>query len=238
MKNNIKIKYLYNSSFKVETEKYILIFDYYLDSAEECAIREEDLNSPKKILVFASHSHGDHYNNIIFNWQQKRHDIKYILSSEINPQENYKNIDYLAAYDDLTLDEVYVKAFGSTDIGISFLVKLEDTNIFHAGDLNWWHWYDESEENNIKMEKMFKAEVAKLKGEEIDLAFFPVDSRLKGSYSLGPKYFIDEIKPKVLIPMHFREDYEITKRFVEQNIESDTKIFSILNSGQEIIIDK
>jgi L-ascorbate metabolism protein UlaG (beta-lactamase superfamily) len=238
MKNNIKIKYLYNSSFKVETEKHILIFDYYLDYVEESTIREEDLNNPKKILVFASHSHGDHFSNIIFNWQQKRQDIKYILSSDINPQEHHKNINYLAAYDDLTLDEVYVKAFGSTDIGISFLIKLEDATIFHSGDLNWWHWYDESEEDNMKMEKMFKAEVAKLKGEEIDIVFFPIDSRLKDSYSLGPKYFIDEINPKVLIPMHFREDYAITKKFAEKNIKNDTKIYSILNSGQEIIIDK
>ena len=52
--------------------------------------------------------------------------------------------------------DVYVKAYGSTDIGISFLVKVDGLTIFHAGDLNWWHWKEDSLEEQLVAESSFK----------------------------------------------------------------------------------
>jgi hypothetical protein len=43
-------------------------------------------------------------------------------------------------------------------------------NIFHAGDLNWWHWYDESDEFNINMSKAFKSQIDRLKNCNIKIA--------------------------------------------------------------------
>ncbi|MEI3154718.1 MAG: hypothetical protein V8S95_06185 [Odoribacter sp.] len=42
-----------------------------------------------------------------------------------------------------------IKAFGSTDIGISFLIDIDNIRIFHAGDLNNWHWEEESTPEEI-----------------------------------------------------------------------------------------
>jgi L-ascorbate metabolism protein UlaG (beta-lactamase superfamily) len=241
-KGKIKINYLYNSSFKIETEKYVLIFDYYNDKSElgiknssNGVIGESDLDTDKHIIVFASHSHGDHFNDVIFSWKDQNPNIKYILSSDIKQVKCNEHISIMSAYEELILDDVYIKAFGSTDIGISFLVKLEGATIFHAGDLNWWHWYDEIHEDNIKMEKLFKEEIEKIKDEHIDLAFFPVDSRLKESYVLGPDYFIDKIKPKALIPMHFREDYAVTKEFADKSKGKEVELFNISKRGEELI---
>ena len=50
--------------------------------------------------------------------------------------------------------------------------------VYHAGDLNWWHWEGESEEWNRKMAEDYRAEIDTLAGERIDLAFLPVDGRL------------------------------------------------------------
>jgi L-ascorbate metabolism protein UlaG (beta-lactamase superfamily) len=237
----VKINYLYNSAFKIETEKHVLIFDYYLDSVEggeknstNGAIGEEDLINNKEILVFCTHSHGDHYSDVIFSWTNIRPDIKYILSSEIDVENKNLNIYKLSAYDEINLDSVYIKAFNSTDIGISFLVKVEEITIFHAGDLNWWHWYDESDEDNNKQEKYFKEEVAKLKGTEIDITFFPVDARLRDSYCAGAEYFIQELSPKHFIPMHFREEYFITKEFKNKDSFTDTQVYEISRRGEEI----
>jgi L-ascorbate metabolism protein UlaG (beta-lactamase superfamily) len=244
MKNfKVKINYLYNSSFKVETKEHVLVFDYYNDKTEATlkdssngVIGEADLTTNKHITVFATHSHGDHFNDGIFNWREKRPDIRYVLSSDIKLEENYEGTNIIAAYEELAVDNVKIKAFGSTDLGISFLVQVDGINIFHAGDLNWWHWYDESDEDNVKMEKLFKEEIEKIKDEYIDIAFFPVDPRLRESYVLGPDYFITEVQPKVLIPMHFREDYYITKKFADKNKGNNLKIFSVSKRGEEIII--
>ncbi|MFL0247712.1 MBL fold metallo-hydrolase [Candidatus Clostridium stratigraminis] len=239
----MKVNYLYNSSFKIETKNYVLILDYYNDFVEgkerissKGVIGREDLETNKEVLVFSSHSHGDHFNKLIFDWNKINPKIKYILSSDIKAENSALDITKISAYEELQVMDVYIKAYGSTDIGISFLIKVDGITIFHAGDLNWWDWYDESDEDNKIMEKKFKEEVYKIKGERIDAAFFSVDSRLKGSFALGPNYFIKELAPKAFIPMHFREDFEVTKEFADKNIALSTKVFEIKNRGEEFII--
>lgn len=238
-----KINYLYNSGFTLETKNYLLIFDYYKDSVpkgkEKCitngAIGKIDLKTSKKIIVFSSHSHFDHFNPIVLTWKEIRPDIHYILSSDISIDKKDNCISIISAYQSLNIDDVYVKAFGSNDVGISFLIEVDNLTVFHSGDLNWWNWWDENEEFNTNMEKSFKAEIEKLKGNNIDISFFPVDSRLKEYYSIGGEYFIKELSPKLFIPMHFREDFKITKKFKEKVKSLNTKIIEITLRGQEII---
>jgi L-ascorbate metabolism protein UlaG (beta-lactamase superfamily) len=232
---NTKIKYLYNSGFKLETENSVLIFDYFPNKEEmDSIITEKDLSVGKDIYVFASHSHADHYTKDILEWMEFRPDIQYILSSDIECNRNSNRITKISAYEELEIGKLYVKAYGSTDKGISFLVKVDGTAIFHAGDLNWWYWWDDSEEEIQKAESLYKKEVSMIKGESIDIAFFPVDSRLEHNYALGGEYFIEHIKPKIFIPMHFREDFNITKDFSERNKNSSSRILKILRSGEEI----
>lgn len=238
-----KINYLYNSGFTIETKNYFLIFDYYKDSVSKGtktvkngAISESDLKTSKKIIVFSSHSHFDHFNPVIFTWKEIRSDINYVLSSDItNIGKINTNINILSPYEDLYLDDVYVKAFSSNDLGVSFLVKVDNINIFHSGDLNWWNWWDEDEEFNLNMEKSFKSEVEKLKGFIIDIAFCPVDPRLKEYYYLGGDYFIKELTPKLFVPMHFGGKYSITSKFKERIKSPNTKIAEITKRGEEIL---
>ncbi|MBL4935448.1 MBL fold metallo-hydrolase [Clostridium sp. YIM B02515] len=236
----VKINYLYNSAFKLETENHVLIFDYFLQTsdtknknASDGIIGREDLTGNKPIYVFASHSHPDHYNESILKWKEVNPNIKYILSSDINIKNKTADMYTISVDESISLDKVDIKAFGSTDLGVSFLIKLDDITLFHAGDLNWWHWYDESDEDNRKQEENFKKEIEKLRNENIHIAFFPVDSRLKESYALGADYFIYNLKPQVFIPMHFREDYNITKEFSEKYKEKHTNILKISKKGQE-----
>lgn len=241
---DVKINYLYNSGFVVETENNLLIFDYYLDDAPEndkCInngyISNSTLTTNKKIIVFSSHSHFDHFNPAIFKWRQFNSNINYVLSSDIE-SEKASNIYYISPYENICIANVAIKAFGSTDLGVSFLVCADGISIFHAGDLNWWHWYDDTDENNLAMEKSFKNEINKIKGKKIDIAFFPVDPRLKESYYLGGKYFIDEVHPKIFIPMHFGGNCNITDKFSHDFETSDCYIASIEKRGQLININK
>ena len=41
-------------------------------------------------------------------------------------------------------------ASGSTDEGVSFCVDFAGVTLFHAGDLNLWHWRDESSVTEIE----------------------------------------------------------------------------------------
>ena len=136
----------------------------------------------------------------------------------------------------MSYNGIDVETFGSTDEGLSYLITLDGRTVFHAGDLNWWHWAGETEQERACAEEAFKYEMEKLMGKKIDIAFFPVDPRLEQAYYYGGKYFIEKIKPKYFIPMHFQDSYTITTKF-KKLIESeglDTKVFN-LNKRGEII---
>ncbi|GAB6178781.1 MBL fold metallo-hydrolase [Desulfotomaculum defluvii] len=225
---NLRIEYIYHSGFVVESETALFVFDYYQGSV--------NLKKDKQIYVFSSHAHHDHFNPVIFEWQGERLDIQYILSSDIysqlSPMHTSANLTFLSPYEEKKIGDIQIKAYGSTDEGISFLIKHNGSHIFHAGDLNWWYWWGETKEEIEKAEKMFKEEISKLKGEIIDIAFFPVDPRLEHNYSLGAEYFIQEVKPKFLIPMHFWENTEVISQFADKMKNSTTKVITLTDSKE------
>ena len=101
-----------------------------------------------------------------------------------------------------------IKAFGSTDVGISFLIETEGRRIFHAGDLNNWHWKDESTPQEVaEAEGNYLKELDIIAKETsvMDLVMFPVDPRLGTDFMRGAQQFIDRIKTSVFVPMHFWE---------------------------------
>ncbi len=241
--NNLKIHYLYNSGFCVETTNNILIFDYYNDeckgkekSLENGIIGEEILKMQKPVYVFVSHSHYDHFNPLIYDFAKLNSNVKYILSSDVKDIKEDVNYTIVKKGESLKLDNLIVKVYGSTDQGVSFLVNCDDHRVFHAGDLNWWHWKEDSTEDNQKAEEWFKEEIEFIKGEKIDVSFFPVDARQEEYYYLGGKYFIENFKPEVFIPMHFRENFNVTKEFKKKMKESSTKIYDIPCRGFKIEI--
>ena len=228
---HVSIKFLNHSCFIAETDKHLLIFDYYQGKV--------DLND-KKIYIFSSHIHADHYNPEIFDWQKMRPHIQYILSYDICGETGISqaksNITCISPYEEKLINDIKVKAYSSTDEGVAFLVQCEGINMFHAGDLNWWSWPDDIPAEIEKAEKCFKEEIAKIKGQQIDIAFFPVDPRLKQNYGLGAEYFINEIKPRYLIPIHFWDDYESIEQFRVTMKASSTQVIELTHRGQEIIL--
>lgn len=190
----------------------------------------------KNVYVFSSHSHEDHFNPKILDWQKYNSNIQYILSSDIKTDKNKSNYNFIREGEEISLHDIYVKAYGSTDIGISFLVKVDGLTIFHAGDLNWWHWKEDSLGEQSIAESLFKAHIQKLKEEKpIDIAFFPVDPRLEEFYYIGGEYFAKNIQPSLLIPMHFGDDVDITKQFAKRMNKINIKTVEINYPGQEII---
>ena len=238
----MKIYYIYHSCFIVETDSSFLIFDYFKHKNE---IRQDfdfkkllvDIfKSPKSLYIFSSHSHQDHFNNEILSWCKEKTDSYYILSSDIKLYQNLNNLYVTKQNDEFSLNKITIKTFGSTDQGVSFLVNVDGLNIFHAGDLNWWKWMDDTEEEEKEMEYAFKGVIKDIliKDINIDVAFFPVDGRLEDNYACGGQYFIEQLKPKVFIPMHFWEDFKITLKFKHLLANTEAQVIEI-NHNNEIL---
>ena len=82
------VYYIYHSAFAIELEKSILIFDFYKFPSNTKKEKEEFFNkfikrNDKKVYVFSTHSHSDHFNKEILTWLEMNENIKYILSDDI-----------------------------------------------------------------------------------------------------------------------------------------------------------
>ena len=235
------IVHLGHSSFLIETKNNILIFDYFKDTpiliepnSENVILSEADFKTNKNILVFATHIHGDHYNPAIFQWEKINPNIRYILSSDIKEDIDEDRYYYMDPYENLKIEDININTYGSTDKGVSFLVDIDGLSIFHAGDLNWWHWKSFTSDQLKTEEEDFKREVDKIIGNNIDIAFIPVDPRLEEFYHLAGVYFAEKVKPKLLVPMHFRDNFYICEDFADHLNASAVKVVKLTHIGHKI----
>lgn len=208
-----KVTYLDHSGFAVVTETAILVFDYYRDPAHalEKVLKE---NAEKPVIFLVSHHHEDHFNRDIFNLAQN-HKRVYVLSNDIFSKVTHSDeaIAWMSAGDTVEnmLGGVTVKAYGSTDVGVSYLVTLPSgEKIYHAGDFNYWHWQEENTPDQVrKAYKRFVKVMTSLLQDvkSMDIAFFPVDPRMGQDFTEGARLFLSNINVKYFFPMHFWGDY-------------------------------
>ena len=218
------LRYIFHSGFLLETEKSILIFDYWMDPANVMK-PYIDPSGSKHIYVFASHFHEDHFTKETFEWSQNNPftDYTYILSKDIIKRRRAKKEDadvWMAKGSAWEDENIKVIATGSNDSGVSWIVETEGKTIFHAGDLcNWYARFlaDGAPEGEIYSEEFGeyinpKAEEKRFLGElkdihkitgTFDLVMFPVDGRIGNGYTLGGRQFIERFKVGMFVPMHF-----------------------------------
>lgn len=218
----IVINYAGHSGFSVESDTHMLIFDY----------SEGVLPKPmkkKKVYVFISHSHEDHFNPDIFEiCRGYDQNVKYIVSYDIGEKvlEKYGITDYIIARPGMDIrpeSRFRIKVLPSTDLGVAFLTGYSGRNIFHAGDLNLWLWEGMTESEVYDMTEKFKEYTKILKGFWIDTAFLPLDTR-QGMYSyLGFDYYMKHFRIKNAIPMHFSGSSKICDDFLTDSISRDYK---------------
>ena len=218
----MEITYLLNSGFLIRDDRTLLVFD--------------DFEDPEKV-VDKIVDEGNFDNLYIFKQTTKyifSYDLKHTKRIKIFPQDN---IILMKRYSDWQDDIIKVQSFDSTDVGVSFFVEFNDKKIFHAGDFNWWHWENDTIENQEMMEKIFKKQLKRMAGMETDVAFFPVDGRLGNSQEIGAKAFLHKIKVKYFVAMH-RVGYpqwKPSENFFGKHEKIPT--WAPIKSGEKIIIN-
>lgn len=236
----MKLIYIYHSGFCIQTDKIDIIIDFYKDSKDqEGVIYKDILPNGKKKYVLCTHSHLDHYNGEVLNWKREVDDITYIFSQDVFEagMANRNDAIYLDKLDEYSDDYIKVKAYGSTDVGESFYIEVDGVKIFHAGDLNNWHWNEESTPEEIEVaEGDYAKELSILSSEvkKIDIAMFPIDPRLGKDFMKGAEQFIEAIDVDFLAPMHFDENYDKIKSFDNIAKKYDTRYWTITEKGQSI----
>ncbi|MDL2302420.1 MBL fold metallo-hydrolase [Lachnospiraceae bacterium OttesenSCG-928-D06] len=244
MEGRVKVTYIEHSGFLVETKSKYLLFDYYKGN-----IPQMEVNKP--LYVFASHVHGDHFVTKIFDFLESNQKVHYLLSYDIKmkpgnmtkwklSQEALTYITSIKACETYLIDDIKVESLKSTDAGVAFLIRTDGMTIYHAGDLNWWYWEEESKEWKNNMEANFKREINKMKDRTIDIAFMLLDSRQEEYNYLGMEYLLQKADVKYIFPMHMWGDYSGIQRFKEEKMphimKKEMVMMDIKEEGQEFTL--
>ena len=238
----MKVTYLGHSGFAVELETVTLLFDYYTGKLPKWPVQ-------KPLAVFASHSHPDHFNWRILRFSQEYENVRYFFGNDIRLGEKWltekgfsvsvkEKVTKLAGGRESLWEaagaSVKVRTLKSADMGVAFVVETEKKRIYHAGDLNWWHWIGEPAEDNEAMDRAYREQIDQLAGCHFDLAFVPVDPRLEETAFWGMKYFLEKTETDLAFPMHMWGKYEETKRIIaESDCVQKACIAEIAGGGQE-----
>ncbi len=236
---NYIITHYYHSGFSVECGDTMLIFDYWLgedgELDEPLQLTPERLSLFSHVYVFISHDHVDHMDPVVFTWKDLP-GIQYIVSSDMPVGTRGRR---MAPGDTIAFSEdVSVTAFDSTDPGVSFLVNFKGLNLFHAGDLNFWHWRDESTLPEIEEADMeFRKALHPLESHRVDIAFFPLDPRQGTMFEAGANYFILSVKPRILIPMHYFHRAEVAVDYSRTASCRSTEVIAMPLYGDKLGVE-
>lgn len=227
----LKATFLAHSGFLVELDGLCLLFDWWKGDLPT-------LPPDKPLLVFASHAHSDHFSPAIFSLDA----AAFLLGRDIRLQslakkgvasEILEKCLFLRGRQAAEpLSGVTVETLSSTDMGVAFLVTAEGRTIFHAGDLNWWHWAEEPDPWNPNMARNFQKRTEVLRGRKIDLAMLPLDPRMGEDGFRGPKYFLELAEIHCFLPMHQWGDFAFTDKFLARYPQFAAQTVPVRQEGQ------
>lgn len=245
----MKITYIHHSCFVVEIEDCIFVFDYYKGNLPK-------FDQTKHIFFFVSHSHGDHFHPKIYEYSEIYPNVTYILSDDVRKslsfavrigiggentlfvekhQKIYVNVDNRGVSTQSGgYHDIKIETLKSTDEGVAFIVEYMGKSIYFAGDLHWWTWRGNTEEEEKFHEKAYKQEMEKIKGRHFDAAFAVLDPRQEERYWWGLNEFMNMAEPEYVFPMHFWKDYALIEKFKRGDSTKNyqNKIMSISYEGQ------
>lgn len=221
----MKSYFLYHSGTLIETDQLQLFIDV-IDGVEQL------INYDKQIYFLVTHGHADHFDSAIYN-HIAHANVYYILSDDIDllPLDHYTLVapDQVKQFSDFKL-----KTYGSTDKGVSFIIELNGQTIFHAGDLNWWHWQNDSEAAQKDEEAQFKAIAAQLP-QTIDLAFVPCDPRLVAASDWAMTHIAQTKRVTYMVPIHFNHHFESLDNLKNSVVNQLTKL--LIPAKNQLLIE-
>ena len=226
----MRITFLDHSGFLAELPSVTLLFDWWKGELPP-------LRPHVPLLVFSSHWHDDHFSPAVFSlaadgWIMGDMDRRWLAKKGASPEQLERCISMSGEAQCAPLPGITVETLRSTDEGVAFLVTADGETVFHAGDLNWWHWEGEPDPWNPDMERNFKAFSRPLAGRHIDLAMVPLDPRQNGDGFRTAVYFSQIADIRRIIPMHQWGNFAFTEAFLAEHPEFADRLFPVMHTGQ------
>lgn len=258
----MNVTFIAHSAFLVEWEKFYTLFDYVYEPDYTGAL--PDLDPEKPLLVFSSHSHEDHFDARVFSLLERYPLTRFFVSRDTRLTERKRK--WLNISDDAFArttvlrpdsilltdaagEELSIRAIKSTDIGNAYLLRAEGKMVYHAGDLNRWHWESEGRAYCDSMALHYKAAMEKLASAvrdeaadngiapELSAAMAVLDPRLgEAAEGLGLDGLLERVAVRHVFPMHLWKKFETIDRYRAAHPESAERIARITADGERFEI--
>ncbi len=242
----MKIRFIFHSAWLVEHPEGYFLFDYYHGELPP-------LDKDKPLYILASHQHYDHFSPVIFQLMKRYPKSVYILSDDISADlvaeatkemEEAPRLFFVHPGSRLELGKkVRVDALPSTDIGVSYLVSFGEEAVFHAGDLNDWHWSNVPRSKNEEMQAEYLSALEELKKllfadrpVRLTAAFIAMDPVLGEGCFQGPAELLEQVPAEHVFPMHMWERYSIGRDFLNIFPEYRERFHPIRGEGEEFCL--
>ncbi len=212
------IWYLGHCGFAVRTETKLLVFDYVKKAMRrgepappppaQPALANGWINPEEikdlDVVVFVSHNHGDHYDEVIRTWAKTVKNIHYVFGWDAGTGANVHSLTApraSAKFDGLDIDTVNSHHSGVPES--AFLVKVDGLTIFHNGDYVGRMGDYNTAPSNVPADMDYLT----TKFKTMDILFldaFVADYQIQ---------ILQSLKPNVLFPMHYGGQEEKLKPF-------------------------
>lgn len=202
-----RVHYFYNSGWLVETPKYALVFDFvaHKESGISIATLKQALHraaaARKKVLLFITHNHPDHFDSSVFNLAGEVSNLTYVLGWAPPQKPSLPSWHAVLPGDSLVRNDYAVYTHAANDDGVGFLLKVDGYTIYHAGDHALW-----AEE--LLPDFRRQLEYIRAKAPAIDLAFVPaarglgVQCAIDSVIQKGVQMSAEILQPRVLALQH------------------------------------
>jgi L-ascorbate metabolism protein UlaG (beta-lactamase superfamily) len=205
--------YLGHCGFAVRTRDHFLIFDYQEErdgpqpktkparpSLASGWIDPEEIKG-LKVRVFVSHSHGDHYDPVIYSWRQAVPDILYYFGWRAgdDPRDAY----LVGPRAELESGGFQIATINSHHAGVpevAWLVKVDGLAVYHNGDCQ-------------PPDPAAGYAFLRTKTEAVDLAFLPPVTAPGEKYTIQERDFFTKFRVGAAFPMHFNAGAAMYREF-------------------------
>lgn len=206
------IWYLLHCGYAVKTPSKLLIFDYIRTTRDFSEIDPEQSLATGRInpaeikdldvYVFVSHSHEDHYDSTIFDWQDKVDNLTYIFGWQATDDSSHHHL--VGPRDSLQVDGMVIYTINcrSGVPEVACLIKTDGLTIFFQGD--------------YKSDSMADIDYLMGKCGSVDMAFLGAHTRRWADGSARIVRIIERLQPRVVFPMHYGGEEQTYQLFARE----------------------
>ena len=194
--------YLGHCGYVVRTQNHLLVFDY--QEQRDGPVRRERPERPsldngfivpadlkdRRVRVFVSHSHSDHFDPVILDWRKELPDVQYYFGWQAEADTGlHCLVGPRAESSSGGLEISTINSHHSGVPEVAWLVRVDGLVIYHNGDCQ---------------PRQYAQDYAylKTKAERVDLAFVMRVYEGRERYTLQNAELFRRFRPRAVLPMH------------------------------------